>query len=667
MTTSVSPTSADEEPRPQLTVSPRSDNSFYFFRYFDTFLSENQFTKWNTFSADVLDLMQHPASGPYLRDAVLSLGAMQATKLGSPEGITPNQSYKLAVHHYSQSVVGLRCALNQFSKQPGLRHSILWTTHLLGLFELMSDSTGQGWIQHLVHGTASALVATGPLAFESGPGKRFFLEIRIFEVCRAIVFNEPTFLASVEWQALSAKLEEAADVGQSHPLDTLLDIITLCSTLRVRAKTLICSLRASEPFHLPDEAHDIAAEGFRLRQALSIWKESRQSPMLPSTPGSGSSGDDDFLTLATVFHAATSIYLSGVFDYEMNHWQKMGITVPNLGEDEIQMHVSTILMLSTVILDDSKISPLLVLFPLRIAGARSWEQWQQDVILGLLGKIEWTFPVASTFKGGDSPIPPCWFILRKIGSSTSQVGASMETLPFPFSLPSTHQGTICGDTHSESSASPTGSSLSNQTTTRRKRRAAWGRELPQPRTNIPRRQRAKTADEREQREIERVLRNRRSARNSRERKRLELETLQNRVAELEEILMVYRDMNVSLLKHVEQMGQKVDIDIQRCLLPYASQYSQLPFYRGTKTVDGGQTQSSSVLDPPMEVISPLIAPEVSIPLANPLSGNDMNPFVVDDCLHRAAADLVGLSGPKHLDALDLEEKGDPMAANGLDG
>ncbi|KAF4989619.1 hypothetical protein FDECE_14655 [Fusarium decemcellulare] len=343
--------------------------------------------------------MQHSASGPYLRDAVLSLGAMQATKLGSPEGITPNQSYNLAVHHYSQSVVGLRCALNQFSKQPDLRHSILWTTHLLGLFELMSDSTGQGWIQHLVHGTSSALVATGPLAFESGPGKRFFLEIKIFEVCRAIVFNEPTFLANVEWQDLSTKLEEAVGAGQSHPLDALLDIITLCSTLRVRARTLIRSLQESEPVDLLDEAHDAASEGFRLRQALSIWKETQESYMPLSTPGSGNAGDDNFLTLATVFHAATSIYLSGVFDYEMNHWQKMGITVPNLGEDDIQMHVSTILVLGSAILDDSKVSPLLLLFPLRVAGARSWEQWQQDVILELLGKIEWTFPVASAFKG----------------------------------------------------------------------------------------------------------------------------------------------------------------------------------------------------------------------------------------------------------------------------
>lgn len=95
----------------------------------------------------------------------------------------------------------------------------------------MSDSTGQGWIQHLVHGTASALVATGPLTFESGPGRSFFLEIKIFEVCRAIIFNESTFLAVKEWRELSVRLQAP---GQPHPLDTLLDIVVMCSSLRVR-------------------------------------------------------------------------------------------------------------------------------------------------------------------------------------------------------------------------------------------------------------------------------------------------------------------------------------------------------------------------------------------------------------------------------------------------
>ena len=98
---------------------------------------------------------------------------------------------------------------------------------------LQTDATGQGWVQHLVDGTSKALVATGPTVCLTGRGKRFFTEIRIFEVCRAIIFNEPTFLANSEWRFLTESLhpnEQAEDCG----LNALLDIITSCSTLRVR-------------------------------------------------------------------------------------------------------------------------------------------------------------------------------------------------------------------------------------------------------------------------------------------------------------------------------------------------------------------------------------------------------------------------------------------------
>lgn len=54
-----------------------------------------------------------------------------------------------------------------------------------------------------------------------------------------------------------------------------------------------------------------------------------------------------------------------------------------------------------------------------------------------------------------------------------------------------------------------------------KKRKSWGQELPEPKTNLPPRKRAKTADEKEQRRIERVKRNRLAAHNSRERKRQE--------------------------------------------------------------------------------------------------------------------------------------------------
>ncbi|KAL3440732.1 hypothetical protein BJX65DRAFT_290058 [Aspergillus insuetus] len=67
-----------------------------------------------------------------------------------------------------------------------------------------------------------------------------------------------------------------------------------------------------------------------------------------------------------------------------------------------------------------------------------------------------------------------------------------------------------------------------------KKRKSWGQELPVPKTNLPPRKRAKTDDEKEQRRIERVLRNRAAAQTSRERKRLEMEKLENEKIEMEQ-------------------------------------------------------------------------------------------------------------------------------------
>ncbi|KAF2787975.1 hypothetical protein K505DRAFT_315761 [Melanomma pulvis-pyrius CBS 109.77] len=69
-----------------------------------------------------------------------------------------------------------------------------------------------------------------------------------------------------------------------------------------------------------------------------------------------------------------------------------------------------------------------------------------------------------------------------------------------------------------------------------KKRKSWGQVLPEPKTNLPPRKRAKTEDEKEQRRIERVKRNRLAAHNSRERKRQEVELLQAEKDKIEDDL-----------------------------------------------------------------------------------------------------------------------------------
>ncbi|KAH8433585.1 transcription factor HAC1 [Aspergillus melleus] len=79
-----------------------------------------------------------------------------------------------------------------------------------------------------------------------------------------------------------------------------------------------------------------------------------------------------------------------------------------------------------------------------------------------------------------------------------------------------------------------------------KKRKSWGQELPVPKTNLPPRKRAKTEDEKEQRRIERVLRNRAAAQTSRERKRLEMEKLENEKIQMEQ-------QNQFLMQRLSQM------------------------------------------------------------------------------------------------------------------
>ncbi|KAI1177773.1 hypothetical protein F4777DRAFT_540310 [Nemania sp. FL0916] len=86
-----------------------------------------------------------------------------------------------------------------------------------------------------------------------------------------------------------------------------------------------------------------------------------------------------------------------------------------------------------------------------------------------------------------------------------------------------------------------------------KKRKSWGQVLPEPKTNLPPRKRAKTEDEKEQRRVERVLRNRRAAQSSRERKRQEVEALEQRNAALESALLNQQKQNMALMDELAKL------------------------------------------------------------------------------------------------------------------
>lgn len=92
-----------------------------------------------------------------------------------------------------------------------------------------------------------------------------------------------------------------------------------------------------------------------------------------------------------------------------------------------------------------------------------------------------------------------------------------------------------------------------------KKRKSWGQVLPEPKTNLPPRKRAKTEDEKEQRRVERVLRNRRAAQSSRERKRQEVEALEVRNKDLEARIHDIEKTNLLLVEELNKYRRNAGV------------------------------------------------------------------------------------------------------------
>jgi hypothetical protein len=152
-----------------------------------------------------------------------------------------------------------------------------------------------------------------------------------------------------------------------------------------------------------DGPGNLAAEGSHLRDALVLWQLQYQfTPGMESLGTYGSEAgpgqiDLDHVVLSNIFFSAASIYLSGNFDYNLSFWHSLNIQNPILSRDDILQHVWTILAFVRLALKNTCLSPLLFLFPLRIAGARVRSLEQRDTIIELLQLVATQFAVARQF------------------------------------------------------------------------------------------------------------------------------------------------------------------------------------------------------------------------------------------------------------------------------
>ncbi|KAL7816741.1 transcriptional activator hac1 [Trichoderma gracile] len=184
-------------------------------------------------------------------------------------------------------------------------------------------------------------------------------------------------------------------------------------------------------------------------------------------------------------------------------------------------------------------------------------------------------------------------------------------------IPESHDGED-DDSHSTSATAPSSSEKKPV-----KKRKSWGQVLPEPKTNLPPRKRAKTEDEKEQRRVERVLRNRRAAQSSRERKRLEVEALEKRNKELETLLINVQKTNLILVEELNRFRRSSGV-VTRSSSPLDSLQDSITLSQQLFGSRDGQTMSN-----PEQSLMDQIMRSAANPTVNPASLSPSLPPISD--------------------------------------
>lgn len=98
----------------------------------------------------------------------------------------------------------------------------------------MYDATGDGWIRHMLYGTSRLLQLISPEGCSQGAGRVFYLEARIFEVARSMLFSQESFLTMPPWRSLAQKIWLGPYAKDWTPLESLLDVASVVADLCIR-------------------------------------------------------------------------------------------------------------------------------------------------------------------------------------------------------------------------------------------------------------------------------------------------------------------------------------------------------------------------------------------------------------------------------------------------
>ncbi|KAJ6092600.1 hypothetical protein N7486_007889 [Penicillium sp. IBT 16267x] len=353
---------------PMLRLCPKvseGSSALFVHHFFSSFLNRNDFGGPLDLGTIISDFQRSPS----MYHVSIALGALDLSR--RPVPILPLERKDAAVGAltaYHTSIAKLKAEIVS-NNTP--RDVNLWTTFFLGLFELMHDVTGEGWVKHFLYGTSKMLQLRGPEAHIAGSGRSFFL--------------------TPEWMSLTTKIWNEDDNNHWHPKELLFDLMIACSSISDRVWDLLKPGSNCPDMLLHRALLELAAEGFVVRSSLANWYANFQKWSVDT----GTPEYNPNSVLATIYFRAISIYLSGIYDYRT---QFNKIPTPTISQAVVQNHVDEILRTTEISLKTANLAAVLFSFPLRVAGARVTTARETDSICAMLGEISMRgFVVADAF------------------------------------------------------------------------------------------------------------------------------------------------------------------------------------------------------------------------------------------------------------------------------
>ncbi|KAM6519324.1 hypothetical protein FALCPG4_012967 [Fusarium falciforme] len=228
----------------------RSPENLYL-DHFVLFMKHCEFKKgfWDV-SSDLVPLIQ---TCPPLQQATVAIGALEASRRGyTSTSSGPESPQHLAFKSYNRSIQALQGQLQ--SPEALQSEGVLWCTFLLGLFELMSETSGERWIKHMLYGTCRIFQSKGPEKLDP-LSERLFEAFRLLEASRAIIYGGSTFLFQDSW--MKRKKSPATDPSDS--METIFEFLVRISTWSKSffeyLEAIPCHLRAEHPANLGFNKH----------------------------------------------------------------------------------------------------------------------------------------------------------------------------------------------------------------------------------------------------------------------------------------------------------------------------------------------------------------------------------------------------------------------------